>query len=295
MDGIGESGEQILLPAFLSLIALWAARSLGYFNLASNSQRNGAPRVTIWQVLSVFAIYLICSLFVPTFAAQFLAHYFPQLGKPEFGATNAMTPLRVAYSQIATLFTSGFFLFLFCILQKDRASMRGVWKRPLTPPTSLRFDFGMGVLSWLICFPLVSVIGTIADLMVNWLFGQQQYEQVAVKYLKSSLGSNFLAIMALATILVAAPILEEFLFRGFLQNFLKRHIGYKAAILLTAFTFALFHFSLSQNLGNIPLVASLFVLALFLGFIYERQQSLFASIGLHMTFNMISVLRIVFT
>lgn len=294
MDGIGESGE-LLLPAILSLIALWAARSLGYFSFPSNSHRNGTPRITFWHVVSVFAIYLACSIFIPTLAAQFLAHYFPQLGRPEFGASTAMTPLRVAYSQIATLFTSGFFLFLFCILQKDRTSMRGVWKRPLAPPTSIRFDFGIGMLSWLICFPIVSVIGSIADLMVNWLFGQQQYEQVAVKYLKSSLGSNFLAILALVTILIAAPFLEEFLFRGFLQNFLKRHIGYKAAILLTAFIFALFHFSLSQNLGNIPLVASLFVLALFLGFIYERQQSLFASIGLHMTFNMISVLRIVFT
>lgn len=296
MTGIGESGEQILLPAVLSLIALWAARALGFFTLPTTPHPPNAPRIAFWQVVSVFAIYLSCSLFIPILASHFLAYFFPQIGKPEFGALTTMTPTRIAYSQVAALLASALFFTLFCLLQKDKASMRGVWKRARTPPSSIKTDIGMGMMAWLVSFPIVSIVGTIADLLINWLFGLQKYEQVAVKYLKNSLESNFLiTLLALITIILAAPVIEEFLFRGFLQNFLKRHVGTKAAILLTAFTFSLFHFSLSQDLGNIPLVASLFALALFLGFIYERQQSLFASIALHITFNSISVLRIVFT
>ncbi|MBI3211827.1 MAG: CPBP family intramembrane metalloprotease [Simkania negevensis] len=52
----------------------------------------------------------------------------------------------------------------------------------------------------------------------------------------------------------------------------------------------LFHLSSSQGVGNI----SLFIFALYLGFLYEKQCSLFASIALHMTFNSISVIRILF-
>ena len=56
--------------------------------------------------------------------------------------------------------------------------------------------------------------------------------------------------------------------------------------------FALFHFSSLQGVGNVSLILTLLVFGGFLGFIYERQSSLFASIGLHMTFNVASTLRI---
>jgi membrane protease YdiL (CAAX protease family) len=68
----------------------------------------------------------------------------------------------------------------------------------------------------------------------------------------------------------------------------------KKAIIFSALCFSLFHLAPSQGIGNISLVASLFLFALFLGFIYERQASLFASIGLHMTFNAVSTVRILF-
>ena len=99
--------------------------------------------------------------------------------------------------------------------------------------------------------------------------------------------------MASATIVIAAPCIEEFLFRGCLQSFLKQYMSTKGAILFSSLCFSLFHFSLSQGLGNISLCASLFVFALFLGFIYETG-SLFASVGLHMTFNIVSAGRVLF-
>jgi membrane protease YdiL (CAAX protease family) len=64
------------------------------------------------------------------------------------------------------------------------------------------------------------------------------------------------------------------------------------AIVFSSICFSAFHFSFSQGIGNISLLFSLFVFALFLGFIYERQGSLFASISLHMTLNIVSVARI---
>lgn len=293
MQAIGEGGEQILLPLILSLIAIWAARSIGFFVLPKDIAKGEIPYIRFWQVLSVFLIYIGCSLLIPVIAAQILSYYFPQLSQSEISDAAPLS-LRLAYIQMITLGVSGLCLFLFCLLQRDRTSMRHLWKYPRHPFVSISRDFGIGALTWLISFPLVTLVGSVADWFINVVFGNQEYIQVAVHYLKSSRESYFHLFFALFTIVLAAPIVEEFLFRGFLQNFLKRHLGRKSALLLTALLFALFHFSLSQNLGNIPLVSSLFVLALFLGYLYERQQSLFASIGLHMTFNTISVLRILF-
>jgi uncharacterized protein len=152
----------------------------------------------------------------------------------------------------------------------------------------------MGVLTWIISFPLVIAVGQFADLLLYLFFKYENYEQVAVRYLKTTLGSPPMLAIALFTILIAAPIIEEFLFRGCLQNFFKRYMLTKNAILLSALCFSLFHFAPSQGIGNISLVVSLFLFALFLGFIYERQASLFASIGLHMTFNAVSTFRILF-
>ncbi len=292
MEEISVFVELIFLPGALGLILLYTAYALGFFSLPPIKEQEARASITFLQVVFVFAIYLSCAFLISSLFLRFLFHFFPDLGQQVPGAIPTVTSLHIAYSQMFTLILSAGFLYLFCILQKDRVSMLYVWKISRTPRTSIAFDFGMGVLTWLISFPLITVVGSLTDLFVSLFFGPQEYEQVAVRYLKTSVSSQFLLIVAIVTIVLIAPIIEEFLFRGFFQNFLKKHIGRKAAILLTAFFFAFFHFSLSQNLGNVPLVASLFILALFLGFIYERQQSLFASIGLHMTFNIVSVVRI---
>jgi membrane protease YdiL (CAAX protease family) len=124
--------------------------------------------------------------------------------------------------------------------------------------------------------------------------GLENYEQVAVRYLKLALSSPSMLMIALFMVLFAAPAIEEFLFRGLLQTCLKRFMPIKWAIALSSLCFAFFHFSPSQGIGNISLIASLFTFALYLGFIYERQASLIASFTLHMTFNTVSTLRILF-
>ena len=89
-------------------------------------------------------------------------------------------------------------------------------------------------------------------------------------------------------------ILEEFLFRGVLQNFLKKYFKRDVSIIITSLVFAFFHYSPSQKLSNISIIGSLFVLACFLSFLYERQKSLFAPIFLHATFNAISIINLIF-
>jgi membrane protease YdiL (CAAX protease family) len=182
---------------------------------------------------------------------------------------------------------------LFYIRTEGRGALTAAIKNPESK-SSRWTDLGIGILTWFIAFPWVGVISQFCDFLLEALFNFQSYEQVAVRYLKDNLTSAPQLFIALISIVFIAPIVEELLFRGTLQQFLKKYFSIKTSIAITAFIFACFHFSSSQGLGNLSLIPSLFTFACFLGYVYERQGSIFASIGLHLTFNLASSFQILF-
>ncbi|MBP7937667.1 MAG: CPBP family intramembrane metalloprotease [Phycisphaerae bacterium] len=100
---------------------------------------------------------------------------------------------------------------------------------------------------------------------------------------------RFLAFFGAATL---APIGEEVLFRGILQTGLAALIGWGrpssrarwGAILVTAVLFGMMH------TGTPHFVPALMLLGVLLGYTYERTGSLWVPIGLHMLFNIKSLL-----
>jgi uncharacterized protein len=282
-----EYFQSIFLFGLLGCVLLWVAKSKGYFVLPHAREKKNYV-VDFKMVLIVFAIYLAMTMLVaPT------ASYVVKSSYTLFFHAN-MPVAALGWVQMFTLI--GIFL-LFYLYSKTQGPgfFKKIWKDRSIPNTKpILTDFLMGVMTWFISFPLVIAIGQLADMLLYYFFGFENYEQVAVRYLKTTLNSPPMLAVALFTILLAAPIIEEFLFRGYLQTFFKRYFPPKGAIVLSALCFSLFHFAPSQGIGNISLVASLFLFAFFLGFIYERQASLFASIGLHMMFNSVSTCRILF-
>ena len=170
----------------------------------------------------------------------------------------------------------------------------------LTKPSKRLFqrglkDFSFGVLAWLITFPCVTLIALAVSLSLHYFIHVPGIEQVAVQYLRSVQGYPLLFKMMVVAMVALVPVMEEVLFRGLLQNWLLRRLKRLWAILLTALVFALCHFSLSQGWSNIELLIPLFFLRAVLGFLYEKKQSLWAPVGLHMTFNGISIMVLSFT
>jgi hypothetical protein len=156
-------------------------------------------------------------------------------------------------------------------------------------------DFKFGLIAWGLSFPLVLFLTTFFEWIVVHLFRATYIpDQLAVFFVKMTFSQPFYFGMTILTIVIITPFVEETLFRGFLQSFIRRHLGAKQAILITSACFALFHYAPEQGIGNIPIVGTLFALALFLGFLYEKQGSLFASISLHALFNAISILNLYF-
>jgi uncharacterized protein len=260
----------VVLLALFALLTHWAAWRHHFFKIPS---RSTLPIGGI--VASGFGVYLGFSFLIAPLTAKLMSSYIED-------------PIAlVSYLQFFIFGTLTLILFLIGIA--NRAKLQTIWKNSNTPMTT---DIGMGILTWVISFPAVALISQLADLFIYFVFHVENYEQVAVRFLKTTLETPSLFVMAMISIIVFAPLIEEFLFRGLLQTWIKRMLGTKAAILIASFCFAFFHLAGSQGIGNISLFVSLFALGCYLGFIYERQGSLLASISLHFTFNVVSALRI---
>ncbi len=146
--------------------------------------------------------------------------------------------------------------------------------------------------AWWILFPIVTFTHQLLTNATLFFFHLPNLpDQVAIEFLKMSLSSPLAFFLALLVLIIFAPVSEELLFRGYLQNWLKKQIGRNAALIVTSLCFAFFHFSTSQGLNNIPIIASLFTLGLGIGFVYERECSLSAPILLHSFFNCTSALN----
>lgn len=262
--------QGVLILGLLALLINVIAYAMKFYELP---QRKNSL-IQFSQVAIVFAIYLSCSYAIPVLLAPLQRVMSTMVF---FGAT-----------QLFKLGVIGALLYFYL---KTLPGIHALWK---DSNTSVFHDFGVGVLTWFISFPTISVLSLLFDMVLKAFWGMGVYEQNAVQFLKLMASSPTMLVIALLSILIAAPVIEELMFRGCLQSWLRRRLGTKAAILLASLCFALFHFATSQSYGNVPVIVTLFGFSCFLGFIYEKQGSLYASIGLHMAFNSASVLRIVF-
>lgn len=272
-----------------SLGANWLAYRKGFYFLPPENKKE-APLITFLQLAIGFAIYLVIALFLAPLLLNYLVKSLGTIDSANASSSIALVTGVQVFSLIG----------LFCLLQfffysQNKDLLKKIWKNTASPRSKpIEFDLGLGVLTWFISFPVVTLLGELFDLFLKLFFGLQHFEQIAVKFVKQAMGSPFSLIFALFSVLVMAPLIEEFLFRGLLQTYFKKRVGARSAILLSALLFSLFHFSMSQGIGNISLIFSLFLLGGYLGFLYQRQESLWAPIGLHMTFNAISAFRILF-
>ncbi len=83
------------------------------------------------------------------------------------------------------------------------------------------------------------------------------------------------------SVVIAAPLLEEFFIRGIMLRGMLQRMSAAKAITWSAFIFALIHLNLYQALGA-------FVIGLFIGWVYYRSGSLLFAILIHFVNNSFS-------
>jgi membrane protease YdiL (CAAX protease family) len=123
----------------------------------------------------------------------------------------------------------------------------------------------------------------VAGLIWGTDYEMQQHQQLEMITQYTQLP---LRIMIVFVAVVIAPLLEEMLFRGFVQTTIRSFFGVRnsawPAIAASSVFFAIMH----ADPGHWP---ALFVLGVCLGYSYEKSGSLFRPIFIHLFFNASSV------
>lgn len=82
---------------------------------------------------------------------------------------------------------------------------------------------------------------------------------------------------------LAAPFIEEVMFRGLITNELNKLMSYKWVIFVQALLFGLYHMNLVQGIYT-------FILAIFMGYILYWTKSIWAPLIIHIVNNLSSVI-----
>lgn len=241
----------VLSQFVLALSMLLIAKKTGL--LTSSSETIKAP--TLLQVACAFALYFFGQTLFTLGLFGWVAMGFAGANWFSFLSIFLLASLLTAYS-----------LYCSATIWKRESAVKGLF---------------LGVLSWLVIFPFVTLVAEVVQNLSRLIYPAPPLDQVAVRQLKSGGG------LAIPIVVIFAPLIEEILFRGFLQNYLTKKTSSSSAIIITSLFFSFVHFSPSQGVANAELLSGLFVLSLFIGFLYQ-QRSLWASIGLHSTFNGVS-------
>ncbi len=272
-----------LFALFFSVLSCFIAWYRSFFTYPPFESKEVG--VDFNHLLWGFFIYFATSLILPFLILKAL-HLFPADVRSQMNLALDQTNGWLNITTVVVLFI--LMMFFLAKMQKNiRESVLGVNS---SGPLQIKIKhFAIGALTWVVSFPLVVAISQLASIFLIF-FHLESKEQLAVLFLKSTMGHPVLLTFTIFLIVLLVPIIEEILFRGLLLNWLTTYFKRTTAIFLHAIAFAGFHFSLSQGFGNIEIISSLFVLSCFLGFVYLKQKSIYASWGLHATFNGINII-----
>lgn len=142
-----------------------------------------------------------------------------------------------------------------------------------------------GVKRYLITLPLIILAGFITNQISNF-YGLTPETQDVVKWLLEE-KSIFILVCLIFFGTIIAPIIEEIIFRGFLQSALKNYFGERYAILTSAFLFAAVHMDMFVFL-------QIFILGMLLGYLYEKTKTLAASVIVHILHNSLTMIFLLY-
>ena len=146
------------------------------------------------------------------------------------------------------------------------------------PPDWFKFNWRSNWILWglggyLVATPIVIVVSILNEKIWQGRGGSNPLLQIVLE------GKDTTALwLFFLTAAVAAPLFEEFLFRGFLLPSLTRYVPVWAAIGISGLLFGVAHLSLSE-------IVPLTTLGIILGTVYVRTKNLLAPMLLHSLWN----------
>jgi hypothetical protein len=181
-------------------------------------------------------------------------------------ATIAVVLLLMPFMYI----TSGPGLFLSYTLSMTITVFAGFALRKSYSLESNRFPVGVAIIGSLLMIPLHIAIDPIVALFPI---------PESLNNILEGIYDNPIAIIA--TVAIAAPLLEEILFRGIILHGLLKNYKAGISIAFSSLLFALIHGNVAQGLGAL-------LMGLFMGWLYWKTKSLYLPILLHFINNSVS-------
>jgi len=228
------------------------------------------PEAT-WQWWEAIVVYLIATLVTSIVLVLVQA-----AGLIDLNANNG--PAYVATLVVGELAFAGSVIFWIRVVHATPPSVLGV---PVDPMRDLAVGIPSGVGLYVVAF----VVGVIVAYVYQAFTGHQPSspDQVPLAVI-----GPWLWITGIGVVLLA-PFGEELLFRGMLFRGLRRRLSVWPAAIVSAALFSMGHL---EGWSFLVLLPPLFCVGVGLALLYERRQSLLASMSAHATFNLIGFLFI---
>ncbi len=184
--------------------------------------------------------------------------------------------LRTTALAATVLHVPPILLVAYVLIRKRLSMTRAFGIRLRTVPG----DVAKGALSYLAIF-LPILLVSFAYMQLLRAFGCDTEPQEVIKLLREAESPITIAALTFIAV-VAAPVVEEVIFRGIMLPFLAKHMSVGSAVLLVSFVFAAIHL-------HVPALVPIFLLAIGLSLSYIATGSLTVPIITHACFNAIGL------
>lgn len=176
----------------------------------------------------------------------------------------------ILFSLLVNILACLYVAYIICVERKQSLVSAGLIL------TNWKNDIRAGIKRYLIAIPILMIAGIIMD-CIGKLAGSVQQQQEIVKRIMEE--KSLVTLIFMITFgAIIAPLIEEFLFRGFLLTAMNKYFGRWKAILMSSLIFASVHL-------NIYVFLQIFILGILLGYVFERTGSLVAPIAVHVIHN----------
>jgi len=234
-------------------------------------QDNSPSGIPLWQTILFTFLTLIVFIFAQTSVLQYYAESqvanYP--GMERSALLSMMTTQATAVSIISII--SSFLATAFLLLVIHLRNL------PIKLYLALHNYTKRDLINWqLVMIAFIVIITLIAFLISH------ETSEFMIKLWESC--NN--VVLLLIAVVIAAPIFEECLFRGFLFTGLQSHLGTGAAIVFSSTAWAMIH----TQYGAFDLV-TVFLFGIILVMARIASKSLLLPITMHATFNFLAILE----
>jgi uncharacterized protein len=258
--GLGGAGLIVFFTVRFVILVIQRPQNRSISNVLLTNIN--APWTSPWDWEIVWQVFMLGFFFVGQFLLPFI---FGTLVSP--GSLNMRGQglyVFVSYALMSILTIGVLYLSIKSYLPLPADWFKFNWK-------SNWLLWGIG--GYLVATPIVIVVSILNEKIWQGQGGSNPLLQIVLE------GKDSTALLLFfLTAAVAAPLFEEFLFRGFLLPSLTRYVPVWAAICLSGLLFGVAHLSLSEI---IPLTT----LGIILGIVYARTKNLLAPMLLHSLWN----------